>query len=62
METRDIFTLKSQMTNYDIMAKLTNLGAITDLMKYEVKFYMNVNIRFLTDPVNPGLFYNHLCD
>ena len=37
VETRDIFALKSQMLNYDIITKLTNLGAITDLMKYEVR-------------------------
>ena len=39
VETRDIFALMSQMVNYDIMAKLKNLGAITDLMKYEVMSY-----------------------
>ena len=37
VETRDIFALKSKMVNYDIITKLTNLGAITDLMKYEVR-------------------------
>ena len=47
VETRDIFALIFKMVNYDIMSKLTNIGAITDLMKYEVRPYNIIYTRYL---------------
>ena len=37
VETRNLTRLIPQMVNSDIMAKLKNVGAVTDLMKYEVR-------------------------
>ena len=37
VETRNMTALIPQMVNSDIMAKLANVGAVTDLMKYEVR-------------------------
>ena len=39
VDTRDVTRLIPQMVNSDIMANLKNVGAVTDLMKYEVRPY-----------------------
>ena len=37
VQIRNVTKLIPKMVNSDIMAKLGNIGAVTDLMKYEVK-------------------------
>ena len=36
VQTRNITEVIPHMLNYDIIAKLKNIGAITDILKYEV--------------------------